>query len=65
LEPSNGFLAAINAIPIFKEKGWVLSQEANCGALQLTLGTVDKRVGWGGARELVNWVGVVNFWKAR
>jgi hypothetical protein len=40
LEPSNGLLAAINAIPIFKDNGWVLSQEANCGALQLTLGTV-------------------------
>ena len=38
LESSEGILAAINALPNFKDNNWVMTQSAECGYLQLTIG---------------------------
>jgi len=39
-ETGKSILAAINALPILKDNNWILSQETNCGALQLTIDAI-------------------------
>jgi len=40
LEPSVGLLAAINGLADLTDNNWVITQEADCGTLQLTIDTL-------------------------